>query len=115
MSVRSRQLAHTRAVPPGVYTAVLVVPADRVAIVRRFSFVNRAAATRAVRLAVRSGGILADVWTHAAIPVDGHSGSEDTNLVINPGDELHVWSAGTPANDLLHFYAGGSLLDGPPA
>jgi hypothetical protein len=115
MAVRSRLLVATRSVAPGVYTTLLTVPADRVAVIRRFGFVNRASAARAVRVAVWSAGVIVDVWTHTGIPAEASAGPEDTNLILNPGDDLLVWSAATPANDLLHFYAGGSLLAGPPA
>ena len=113
MAVRTNRLALHRAVPQGTHTTVYSTPADRTAVVKRFGFVNRAAAAREVRLCVRSGGFIHDVWA-TSVAVQRLAGQEFTWLVLEPGDDLVVWSDSTPANDLLHFSASGAVLAGAP-
>lgn len=115
MATRSRVLGILRSVPPDTFTDVFVVPAGRVAIVRRWSILNRTSGTRSARLGVRRAGLVTEIARWTAIASFDYRAETDTNLVLDAGDALVVYVGNEVADNAIHCYAGGSLLDGPPA
>jgi hypothetical protein len=115
MAVRSR-LHAMGTTPAGTTTAVaFTVPAERTAIVRRWSFTNRSSASREMYVGVRRGGSNVTVHLGQSIPPDTTMGFADDNIVLDPGDAL-VFVSVTPAGATgnMHWYASGSLLEGAP-
>lgn len=115
MPTRSRTLGLIRAVTLDAWTPVFIVPAGRVAIVRRYSILNRTTSPRALRLGVRRGGQVTEIDRNEATPSFGRLVSDDSNLILDQGDELVVWLSGPTADNAIHCHASGSLLIGPPA
>jgi hypothetical protein len=113
VAVRSRFLGY--AIDPGIGVTVVLftVPAERTAIVRRWSCVHRGATATKGVLSVRTGGISVNVW-RGIVGAETTVAEMDTNLVLGPGDELRWLTLPGETSSALHVAATGSLLVGAP-
>lgn len=116
MTVRTRVLSHgNQSVPSGAARSLFVCPTDRTAIAKdiRISAYGPAVA-QPIQLLAALSGFTVPVGLRLIQIGSGSWHAEQAFVVLQEGEELGVYNAGTVAVDLT-YHISGALLLGDPA